>query len=77
MTEFLPVVMVVELYWSDSMNESHFSLCGRVFCLDVWDCAASQSVKSLARLGRDPGTSCTLSDHSNHSAMESTAFKRV
>ncbi len=51
MTEFLPVVMVVECYWSDSMNESHFSLCGRVLCLDVWDCAASQSVKVSGQAG--------------------------
>ena len=43
MTEFISVVMVVDFYWSDSMNESPFSLYGKVFFLGVWDYAASQS----------------------------------
>ncbi len=43
MTVFMPVVTVVDFYWSVPMNEDSFSLCGKVFCHDVWDCAASQS----------------------------------
>ena len=36
-TELVPVVNVVDFYWSDYMNECPFSLCGRVFCQAVWD----------------------------------------
>ncbi len=42
MTELASVVEVVDFYWSDSVNECHFSLYVRVLCLDVWDTAVSQ-----------------------------------
>ncbi len=32
-------------------------------------------LKSLARPGIDPGTSCTLSHHPNRLAMEATGFR--
>ncbi len=57
MTEFTPVVAVVDFYWTDSMNGSSFSLYGRVFSLYVWDYAASQSAyRLLTRPRIDPGT---------------------
>ncbi len=45
MTEFTPVVAVVDFYWSDPMIECPFSLYGRVFCLAAWDSAVSDSVE--------------------------------
>ncbi len=42
MTEFTPVVVVVDFYWSDSVNECQFSLYVRVLCLDAWDTAVCQ-----------------------------------
>ncbi len=47
MTEFTPVVTVVDFYWSDAMNECPFSLYGREFYHVAWECATSQSVPSF------------------------------
>ena len=55
MTEFTPVVAVVEIYWSDSMNECFFSHYGRVFYHVAWECATSQSVQANPPLGLDLG----------------------
>ncbi len=55
MTEFTPVVAVVEFYWSDSMNECFFSHCGRVFYHAAWECATSLSVQANPPLGLDLG----------------------